>query len=158
LSWQLTPPHIRYDFRPGRAAFGDLPYTLWCRLLGSCAPHANLRDLEYGPPAGRWELREAIAARLRRMRGVDRSPERIVIVNGMQQALELVSRVLLNPGDRVLLEEPHYTGARCAFLSAGAELVTSAVDDQGIQVPRAMKAHARFGSPTSLPRISFRRA
>jgi GntR family transcriptional regulator / MocR family aminotransferase len=47
-----------------------------------------------------------------------------VIVNGTQQALELVSRVLLNPGDRVLLEEPHYTGARCAFLSAGAELVT----------------------------------
>jgi GntR family transcriptional regulator / MocR family aminotransferase len=74
------------------------------------------------------------------MRGVDRSPERIVIVNGTQQALELVSRVLLNPGDRVLLEEPHYTGARCAFLSAGAELVTSAVDDHGIQVPRAMKA------------------
>src|SRR5262245_27113031 len=81
-TWELTPTHMRYDFRPGRAAFGDLPYALWCRLLGSRARRATLRDLDYGPPQGRWELREAIAARLRRLRGVDASPERIVIVSG----------------------------------------------------------------------------
>jgi GntR family transcriptional regulator / MocR family aminotransferase len=137
LTWELTPPHMRYDFRPGRAAFGDLPYALWCKLLGSRARQARLRDLEYGPPQGRWELREAIATRLRRLRGVDASPERIVIVSGTQQGLDLISRVLLNPGDRVVMEEPHYTGARCAFRSAGAELVLSPVDDQGIRIPRA---------------------
>jgi GntR family transcriptional regulator/MocR family aminotransferase len=136
LTWELTPPHMRYDFRPGRAAFGDLPYALWCRLLSSRARRARLRDLDYGPPQGRLELREAIATRLRRLRGVDASPERIVIVSGTQQGLDLISRVLLNPGDRVVMEEPHYTGARCAFLSAGAELVTSPVDDQGIRIPR----------------------
>jgi GntR family transcriptional regulator / MocR family aminotransferase len=144
LSWELTPPHIRYDFRPGRAAFGDLPYALWCRLLGSRARHANVRHLDYGPPQGRLELREAIANRLRRLRGVDANPERVVIVNGTQQALDLISRVLLNPGDRVLIEEPHYTGARCAFMAAEAELVTSLVDDQGIQVPTAMKQKRSF--------------
>jgi GntR family transcriptional regulator / MocR family aminotransferase len=136
LSWELTPPRLRYDFRPGRAAFPDLPYALWCRLLGARARRATLRDLDYGPPQGRWELREAIAARLRRLRGVDASPERIVIVNGTQQALDLISRVLLNPGDRVLIEEPHYTGARCVFMWAGAQLLTSAVDNNGIQVPK----------------------
>lgn len=140
LSWELTPPRIRYDFRPGRAAFPDLPYALWCRLLGARARHATLPDLDYGPPAGRWELREAIATRLRRLRGVDANPERVVIVNGTQQALDLVCRVLLNPGDRVLIEEPHYTGARCAFMAAGAELVTSAVDENGIQIPKAPRA------------------
>ena len=93
LTWELNPPRLRYDFRPGRAAFPDLPYALWCRLLGARARHATLRDLDYGPPAGRWELREAIAARLRRLRGIDASPERIVIVNGTQQALDLISRV-----------------------------------------------------------------
>jgi GntR family transcriptional regulator / MocR family aminotransferase len=139
LSWEQTSPHLRYDFRPGRAAIGDLPYALWCRLLGSRARHANLHHLDYGPPQGRWELREAISNRLRRLRGVDVKPERIVIVNGTQQALDLISRVLLNPGDRVLIEDPHYTGARCAFLAAGAELVTSRVDDQGIQIPQAKK-------------------
>jgi GntR family transcriptional regulator / MocR family aminotransferase len=136
FTWELTPPHMRYDFRPGRAAFGDLPYALWCRLLGSRVRHASLRDLDYGPPQGRWEIREAIATRLRRLRGVDASPERIVIVNGTQQALDLIGRVLLNPGDRVLMEDPHYTGARCAFMSAGAELVLSPVDDHGIRIPK----------------------
>src|SRR5215472_2536444 len=141
LSWQqLTPPHIRYDFRPGRGAFGDVPYALWCRLLGARARHARLRDLEYGPPAGRWELREAIATRLRRLRGVDAKPERIVIVNGTQQALDLVCRALLNPGDGVLIEEPHYTGARVAFLAAGADLITSVVDENGIRIPKATRA------------------
>lgn len=136
LTWELTPPHIRYDFRPGRASFADLPYGLWCRLLGARARHANLSDLEYGPPAGRRELREAISTRLRRLRGLNADPDRIVIVNGTQQALDLISRVLLNPGDRVLMEEPHYTGARCAFMAAGAELVFSPVDDHGIRIPR----------------------
>jgi len=139
LTWEPAPPRIRYDFRPGRAAFPDLPYALWCRLLGSRARHASVHDLGYGPPAGRWELREAIATRLRRLRGVHANPERVVIVNGTQQALELISRVLLNPGDRVLIEEPHYTGVRYAFMAAGAELVTSSVDRNGIRVPKAAK-------------------
>jgi GntR family transcriptional regulator/MocR family aminotransferase len=136
LSWELTPPHIRYDFRPGRASFADLPYPLWCRLLGARARHASLSDLEYGPPAGRRELREAISTRLRRLRGLNADPDRIVIVNGTQQALDLIGRVLLNPGDCVLMEEPHYTGARCAFMAAGAELVFSPVDDHGIRIPK----------------------
>jgi len=143
FTWELVPPHMQYDFRPGRAAFGDLPYALWCRLLGSRARHASLRDLDYGPPQGRPELREAIAIRLRRLRGVDASPDRVVIVNGTQQALDLVSRVLLNPGDRVLMEEPHYTGARCAFTSAGAELVPSPVDDHGIRIPKPATGRRR---------------
>jgi len=136
LSWGLTPPHIRYDFRPGRGSFADLPYALWCRLLGARARHASLSDLEYGAPAGRRELREVISTRLRRLRGLNADPDRIMIVNGTQQALDLISRVLLNPGDRVLMEEPHYTGARCAFMAAGAELVFWPVDDHGIRIPR----------------------
>lgn len=136
LTWELTPPHIRYDFRPGRPSFADLPYALWCRLLGKRARHASVSDLEYGPPAGRRDLREAISTRLRRLRGLDADPDRIVIVNGAQQALDLISRVLLNPGDRVLMEEPHYTGARCAFMAAGAELVFSPVDEHGMRIPR----------------------
>jgi GntR family transcriptional regulator/MocR family aminotransferase len=140
LSWELKPPRVPYDFRPGRAVFPDLPYAHWCRLLGSRARHATVRDLDYGPPEGRQELRQAIAARLRRLRGVDTSPHRIVIVNGTQQALDLICRALLNPGDRVLMEEPHYTGARCTFMAAGAELVTSSVDNNGIRIPKATRA------------------
>src|SRR5262249_53825843 len=142
--WDPRPPGIRYDFRPGRPALADLPYALWCRLLGSRARRASPRVLDYGLREGRWELGEAIAARLRRLRGVAASPERIVIVNGSQQALDLISRVLLNPGDRVLIEEPHFIGARCAFISAGAELITAAVDNNGIQIPKATNGKSSF--------------
>ena len=148
LSWELIPPRIAYDFRPGRASFPDLPYAHWCRLLGARARHATLRDLDYAPPEGRWELREAIASRLRRMRGVDVSPNRVIIVNGTQQALDLICRALLNPGDRVLIEEPHYTGARCSFLAAGAKLVTSPVDDHGIQIPKSIRAKLAYVTPS----------
>jgi GntR family transcriptional regulator/MocR family aminotransferase len=135
LTWEMSPPAIRYDFRPGRASFGDVPYALWRRLMNARARDAKVADLEYGPPNGRRELREAISARLRRLRGLDADPDNIVIVNGTQQGLDLISRVLVNPGDRVLMEEPHYTGARCAFAAAGADLVFSPVDDHGIRVP-----------------------
>jgi GntR family transcriptional regulator/MocR family aminotransferase len=137
LTWELTPPHMPFDFRPGRAAFPDVPYSLWCKLLGSRARRASIRDLEYGPPAGRWELREAIAKRLHRLRGIDAGPQRVVIVNGTQQALDLIARVLLDPRDRVLIEEPHYTGARCALTCAGSELIPMTVDNEGIRIPKA---------------------
>ena len=136
VSWEIRGSRLPYDFRFGRPAFGDFPHAVWCRLLGRRARRASLRDLDYGPPEGRPELREAIAEHLRRTRGVDARAERLLIVNGSQQALDLVARVLLDPGDRVLLEEPHYSGARHVFASAGAELIPAPVDEQGVRVPK----------------------
>ncbi len=143
LTWELTPAHMPFDFRPGRAAFPDVPYSLWCKLLGARARRASIRDLEYGPPGGRWELREVIARRLRRLRGIDTDPERVVIVNGTQQALDLIARALLNPGDRVLIEEPHYTGARCALAAAGGDLIPASVDGEGVRIPKAALRKSR---------------
>ena len=79
-----------------------------------------------------------------------------MIVNGTQQALDLIGRVLLNPGDRVLMEEPHYTGARCAFLSAGAELVLSPVDDHGIRIPKPIPGRRPIRLAYVTPSHSFR--
>ena len=135
IKWELRPSRLPYDFRFGRPAFGEFPNALWCRLLGRRARRATLRDLDYGPPEGRPELREAIAERLRRLRGIDATPDRIVIVNGSQQALDLISRALIEQGDRVLIEEPHYLGARWAFRAAGAKLVAAPVNENGIRIP-----------------------
>ena len=131
-----------YDFRAGRPSFGDFPRAVWCRLLGRRARSASRRELDYGPPEGRLELREALAERLRRVRGVETTARRIVIVNGSQQALDLVTRVLLEPGDRVLIEEPHYLGARQAFAAGGAELVPALVDGDGMQIPKPVGRRA----------------
>ena len=135
---ETHPRRASYDFRAGRPSFGDFPRTVWCRLLGRRARSASWRDLDYGPPEGRRELREALAERLRRVRGIETTPRQVVIVNGSQQALDLMTRVLVDPGDRVLIEEPHYLGARQAFMAGGAELVPAPVDGDGMQIPRSL--------------------
>ncbi len=135
VRWELGGKRLPYDFRFGRPAFSDFPHPVWCRLIGRRARSASRYDLDYGPAEGRPELREALAERLRRARGIDAEASRIVIVNGSQQALDLVTRVLLDPGDRVLIEEPNYIGARWVFLAGGAELVPAPVDAMGLQVP-----------------------
>ena len=140
LQWDLRGTQLPYDFRFGRPAFADFPHALWCRLLGRRARAAQRSDLDYGPPAGRLELREALAERLRRFRGIETTPRQIVVVNGSQQALDLVTRVPVDPGDRVLIEEPHYLGARWVFAAGGAELVTAPVDGDGMRIPKPVAA------------------
>jgi len=147
LRWDLQAGRLPYDFRVG-PAFADFPQAVWCRLLGRRARRASVRDLDYGPRQGREELRAAIADRLLRHRGIDTSPGRIVIVNGTQQALDLICRVLLERGHRVLIEEPHYLGARSAFVAAGARLIAAPVDEEGMRVPPA-----RASAPA--PRIAY---
>lgn len=95
---------MRYDFRYGVPAVEELPHDIWRRLLARRARSASLRSLRYGPPEGYGPLREAIADYLRRSRAVVCEPEQIVVANGSQQALDLAARVLLDPGDHVILE------------------------------------------------------
>jgi GntR family transcriptional regulator/MocR family aminotransferase len=134
VAWQKRSPPPPYDFWYGRPPLADFPHDAWCRLLGRVARQATLRRLDYGPPEGVPELRQAIAAYVHRARGVVCSAEQVLIVNGFQQGVDLVSRVLLNPGDRVVVEEPHYRPARLAFLAVGAEVVGVAVDGDGLRV------------------------
>ena len=132
-----TPPQryaIRYDFRYGLPAVADFPHEIWRRLLARRSRAASLRSLHYGPPEGYLPLREAIAAYLRRARAVVCEPEQVIVVNGSQQALDLVARVLLDPGDHVVIEDPHYQGARQVFLAADIRLITAPVDAEGLNV------------------------
>jgi GntR family transcriptional regulator/MocR family aminotransferase len=148
LRWDLLAEPPPYDFRFGRPAFHDFPHAMWCRLLARRARRASVRDLDYGPPHGREELRMAIADRLRRHRGIDASPERIVITNGTQQALNLICCALLDPGDRVIIEEPHYLGARAVFVAAGAKLMAAPVNQDGMSVPGASAVPPRIAYVT----------
>jgi len=136
----VAPPAAatpRYDFRYGLPAVDAFPHALWRRLVARRMRSASAASLGYGPPEGYLPLRQALADYLRRSRGVACAAEQIVVVNGSQQALDLATRVLLDPGDRVLIEEPHYLGARRAFLAAGARLVPVAVDGDGLDLSTA---------------------
>lgn len=121
-------------FRVGQPDATHFPYETWARLV---AKHArqSLRVVSVYPNAqGYLPLREAIAAHIGITRGVHCSPEQIVVTAGSQGALDLVARVLLDPGDRAWVEDPGYLGARGALLSAGASLAPVPVDREGMMV------------------------
>jgi GntR family transcriptional regulator/MocR family aminotransferase len=122
------------DFRDGRPAFDAFPHAEWRRALAAAARgDGSLFDYS-ADPAGYLPLREAIAAYLGRARGITCSARDVTIVNGSQQAIDLVARVLIEPGDVVALEEPGYLGAQRTFAAHGADLRAIVVDRDGIRV------------------------
>jgi len=144
LGWEPRGPRLPYDFRYGEPAYADLPYASWCRTLARCARKSTRRELHYGHPAGDPSLREALAAYLCRSRGVVCTPEQIVIVHGSQQAIDLAIRLLVDPGDRVVTEDPNYGGLDLALSAARAEIVPLRVDDAGLCVADLPEDGARL--------------
>lgn len=124
-------PPLRWDFQYGEVAADEQCLKLWRRLL---ARRSENLYLNYSPAEGWPELRVQLADYVRRSRGVMCSPEQVVVVNGSQQALDLAARLLIEPGDPLVIEEPHYQGARQIFLSAGARLIPGRVDGEGLDI------------------------
>ena len=133
VTWAPRQTSLAYDFRYGRPSLADFPHETWCRVLARRARKASVRDLDYGPSEGIAALRETIADYLARARAVRCTPEQVVILNGSQQAFDLTARVLIDPGDLVLLEEPHYRAARIVMQAAGAMIRAILVDEQGLR-------------------------
>jgi len=149
LVWTPRTRSVPYDFRYARPSFEDFPHEAWCRVLARRARRASVRALDYGSPAGAPELRQAVATYLARARGVACDPEQVLIVNGSQQALDLCARVVLDPGDAVVTEDPGYPAARAVFAALGARVRPCPVDDKGIDVgARAFRSGARLAYVT----------
>ena len=136
-----APGHPRrqglpYDFRYSQPALEDFPHATWVELVVRRARLMSTRTMKYGRVRGFGPLREAIVDYLRRARGVRAGVDQVIVVSGTQQALDLVARMLLDRGDRVVVEEPCYQAARQVFLGAGARLVPTPVDAEGLDVAR----------------------
>lgn len=129
-----TEPNAPISFRYGRPALDQFPMQLWRKLLSRhCC--ANSDWLDYATdPLGYNPLREAIARYLSRARAVQCKPDQVMITNGTQQALDLVMRLLIDPGDAIAIENPGYLSARRIFLSHGATLIPVCVDASGLVV------------------------
>ena len=104
---------------------------------------AGAQALQYGATEGYRPLREMIARHTARF-GLRITPESVLITSGSQQALDLLGKVFINPGDRILVEEPTYLGALQAWNAYGAEYVTVPVDEGGMVTP-ALEAALRTG-------------
>lgn len=90
--------------------------------------------LQYGPTEGYRPLKEFLAERLGRVIGIRCTADDILITNGSQQALDLIAKIFLNPGDHVALENPSYLGAIQAFNQYQPRYTVVPMDDDGMQV------------------------
>jgi len=102
--------------------------------------------LQYGPTEGYRPLRELIVAHMSRY-GILASVDNVLITSGSQQALDLIAKLLINRGDRILVESPTYLGALQAFDLMGAEYVTVPIDHDGLQtcnMEQALRSGPKF--------------
>lgn len=144
LNWRPDSAPVPFDFRYGRPSFDDFPNSTWSRLMARRVRQASASDVDYGPPEGARILREALTGYLSRARGVICDPEQILIVSGTRQALDIASRVLIEPGDRVALEEPHYHAARTTLSASGARIQTIPLDESGMIVKDLARGKSLF--------------
>ncbi|HTM30830.1 MAG TPA: PLP-dependent aminotransferase family protein [Vicinamibacterales bacterium] len=134
-------PFIRFTASPqpfvtNLPALDLFPTAIWGRVTARRVRRLSMRDLAGCDVSGYRPLREAVADYLRRSRGVNCVTEQVVIVSGVQEALATIARLLVDPGERVLMEDPGYTGALRAFAAAGARVESVPVDSDGMTIPR----------------------
>ena len=156
-----APQRRRYDFRLGLPDASLFPFETWRRLLTS-ELRRDTGSSGYGASAGHERLRAAIARHVGTARAVQADADQVVVTGGTQQGLDLIARVLLEPGDVVAVEEPGYPQARLLFESLGMRVVPVPVDEHGLIVAD-LPAAARLvfvcpshqmplGMPLSMPR------
>lgn len=138
LAGLVFPEHAR-PFRLHEPAVAEFPFKVWTQVASRRMRNLSSALLVAGHPGGYGPLREAIADYLGSVRGVKCHPDQIAITSGVQQALDLLARLLLKPNDPVWMEDPGYFGAALAFRNAGARIVPVPVDDQGISVSRGRR-------------------
>ena len=119
------------SLRPGIPWQAGIDPAAWRRAWR----HAGTEPVPAQPdPRGRAALRQALTGYLRRSRGVSAAVDQILVTRGVSAGLGLVASALLQPGDRVGVEEPGYQAARAVFSSRGAQLVPCRVDGDGLVV------------------------
>src|SRR5471032_3665939 len=146
----MLPAGRPYPLELGLPALDAFPRAIWSRIVARQIPHTRADDLSHAPLNGEAELRREIAGYLQLSRGFSCRPEQVFICSGYAAVLDLVIGSLMQPRDGVWLEDPGYPVTQAFFRAAGATPMSVNVDDQGMNVPQAVKqfAHARFAVVT----------
>jgi GntR family transcriptional regulator / MocR family aminotransferase len=133
-AFDLSATAVEYDLRPGLPDAGRFPFAAWRARLGrQLRPAAVGRGLHIDA-AGSPRLRAAVARHIAISRGLRVSDAQVFVTSGSQQAVDLIARVLLEPGDVMAVEDPGYPLARRAFVAHGCRVIGVPVDGEGIVV------------------------
>ena len=146
-------PRPTRAFRPNLPALDLFPTTLWAQVAARRLRKVSTNFLLGCDPLGYLPLRHAVADYLSSSRGVNCVPGQIAIVSGAQEALDLVARLVLNPGDRVCMENPGYIGATAVFQSLGAKISYVPLDEDGMKLGAATLRNARLVYVTPGPQF-----
>ena len=136
--------HPAVPFQVGLPAMDLFPHKAWRKLLVRQVNTETPEQLSYTDPAGLEALRIAIAEHIRSARAVRCEASQVLIVPGSQAALRLAAAALIEPRDRVAIEEPGYFGAQRALRASGAELVGVPVDAEGLNIAALRRRGARI--------------
>ena len=138
-------------FRPNQPDLQAFPFQTWNRIYSRSSRSAKRHLLANGDIFGFLPLRDAIAAHLRHARGIACRGEHVVIVNSVQQGLDILARLVLDPGDAAWVEHPGYPGAQMVLEAAGARIAAVPVDEDGLDVAagRLLAPHARLAYVTA---------
>lgn len=129
----------RGAFRMHTPALAEFPVGVWSQLVARQARRASAASLDYSSSLGLEALRHALAEYLGSARAVRCEAPQVMVTTGSQQALMLATRALLEPGDRVWMEDPGYPGAHQALAAAGLCLVPVPVDCDGLVVEEGVR-------------------
>lgn len=140
---KLTEQPDVISFAGGLPAPDVFPVEEFKRACNYVLDHQGAQALQYGTTDGYVPLREMIARHTNRL-GIGVSVENILITSGSQQALDLIGKIFINHGDRILVENPTYLGAIQAWNAYGAEYIPVALDDDGMDT-RVLEEALRKG-------------
>lgn len=137
-------------FMPGVPDVTAFPRAVYARILNQLWRHAQPEVLTYGTTGGAPQLKSALTDYLRVGRAVQCKPEQMLITEGIHQALDLVIRCLLDPGDTVWVEEPCYWGINNLLqLAHGVQVVRLPIDGEGMCLdPNAPVPKLIFTTPS----------
>lgn len=129
---QRGRPRPTRAFRGGEPALDVFPAQLWAQVAARRLRRVSTNLLAGGEALGYRPLREAVAEYLNTSRGVKCSGEQVLIISGVQEALDRTAHLVLDTGDPVWMEEPGYPGAAHTFEAVGARICPVPIDAEGL--------------------------
>lgn len=123
-------------FRPGLPPLDIFPVNRWKNLSNLYWRYIKTSALSYSPSAGLLQLKKNISAYLNLSRNIQCDPRQIIIVSGSLQSLYLVGSALLNPGDKVLMENPTFPNVYSIFKGLRADIKSVPVDGSGMDIAK----------------------